>query len=227
MLPRLIMHNAVSLDGRIEGFPADVGLYYEMTERWKVDAHLAGCDTMLQMEAQIPDMDDSVIQLPSPAAPNDTRPLLVVPDSRGRLRKWRGIREMPYWRGAVAFCSRSTPQEYLENLIKWHVPYLMAGDDHVDLGAALALLNLHFDVKTVHVDSGGTLSGVLLRASLVDEVSLLIYPHLAGGARRRSFFRQQDLGGPEESIRLRLTHLERMRDDIVWLRYEVVREARQ
>jgi 2,5-diamino-6-(ribosylamino)-4(3H)-pyrimidinone 5'-phosphate reductase len=227
MLPRLIMHNAVSLDGRIEGFPADVGLYYELAERWKVDAHLVGCDTMLQMEAQIPDMDDSVIQLPSPAAPNDTRPLLVVPDSRGRLRKWRGIREMPYWRGAVAFCSRSTPQEYLENLIKWHVPYLMAGDDHVDLGAALELLNLHFDVKTVHVDSGGTLSGVLLRAGLVDEVSLLIHPHLAGGAGRRSFFRQQGLGGPEESIRLRLTHLERMRDDIVWLRYLVVRETRQ
>jgi 2,5-diamino-6-(ribosylamino)-4(3H)-pyrimidinone 5'-phosphate reductase len=226
MLPRLIVHNAVSLDGRIEGFPADVGLYYELTERWKVDAHLAGCDTILQMEAEIPDVDDSVIEPPSPADSSDTRPLLVVPDSRGRLRRWRGIRQMPYWRGAVALCSRSTPQEYLENLIKWHVPYLVAGEDYVDLGAALELLNLHFGVRTVHVDSGGTLSGVLLRAGLVDEVSVLIHPQLVGGVGPRPFFRAPHLGGSRGVIPLHLTHLERMRDDIVWLRYQVLREIR-
>jgi 2,5-diamino-6-(ribosylamino)-4(3H)-pyrimidinone 5'-phosphate reductase len=223
MLPRLIVHNDVSLDGSIEGFPADVGLYSELAERWRADAHLAGCDTMLQMEGDIPDVDDSVIEPPRPVDSDDTRPLLVVPDSRGRLRKWRGIRQMPYWRGAVALCSRSTPQEYLENLIKWHVPYLIAGDDYVDLRAALELLNLHFDVKTVHVDSGGTLSGVLLRAGLVNEVSVLIHPHLVGGAR--SFFRPQELSGAKGSVPLRLTHLQRLRDDIVWPRYEIVRDA--
>jgi 2,5-diamino-6-(ribosylamino)-4(3H)-pyrimidinone 5'-phosphate reductase len=226
MLPRLIVHNAVSLDSRIEGFPADVGLYYELAERWRVDAHLAGCDTMLQMEGEIPDVDDSVIEPPSSADSNDPRPLLVVPDSRGRLRRWRGIRRMPYWRGTMALCSRSTAQEYLENLIKWHVPYLVAGDDYVDLSTALELLNLHFNVKTVHADSGGTLSGVLLRAGLVDEVSVLIHPHLVGATRPRSFFRPQDLGGPTGCIPLRLTHVERMRDDIVWVRYEVVKETR-
>lgn len=227
MLPRVIVHNAVSLDGRIDGFPADVGLYYELAEPWKVDAHLAGCDTMLQMESEIPELNDSVIEPPpSPPDPNDSRALLVVPDSRGRLRRWRGIRQMPYWRGAVALCSRSTPQEYLENLIKWHVPYLIAGDDYVDLRAALELLNLHFNVKTVLVDSGGTLSGVLLRAGLVDEVSVLIHPHLVGGIRPRPFFRTPDLGGLKGPVPLRLKHVECMKDDIVWLRYEVIRSER-
>ena len=95
MLPRVIVHNAVSLDGRIDGFPADIGLYYDLTGQWKVDAHLAGCDTMLQMEGEIPDVDDSVIEtLPAVTDPNDARALLVVPDSRGRLRKWRGLRRM-------------------------------------------------------------------------------------------------------------------------------------
>jgi len=226
MLPRVIVHNAVSLDGRIDGFSADIELYYELAGRWKVDAHLAGCDTILQMEGEIPDLDDSVIEpLPS-ADPNDTRALLVVPDSRGRLRKWRGLRRMPYWRGAVALCSRSTPQEYLENLIKWHVPYLLAGDDYVDLRAALELLNLHFGVNTVLVDSGGTLSSVLLRSGLVNEVSVLIHPHLVGGTRPRPFFRPQDLEGPKGSIPLRLVHMEQMKDDIVWLRYEVTRQIR-
>lgn len=226
MLPRVIVHNAISLDGRIDGFPADVGLYYELVGRWKVDAHLAGCDTMLQGESEIPDVNDSVIEPPAPPNPNDTRALLVVPDSRGRLRKWRGIRQMPFWRGAVALCSRATPQEYLENLVKWHVPYLIAGEDYVDLRAALDLLNLHFNVKAVYVDSGGTLSGVLLRAGLVNEVSVLIHPHLVGGIGPRPFFRPPDLGGPKRSIPLRLTHLERMKDDIVWLRYEVIRSEK-
>jgi hypothetical protein len=28
--PRVIIHNLISLDGRLDGFPADAGLYYEM-----------------------------------------------------------------------------------------------------------------------------------------------------------------------------------------------------
>lgn len=224
MLPRVIVHNAVSLDSGIEGFPADVGLYYELAGPWKVDAHLAGCDTMLQMEGEIPDVSDGMIEKPTQPDPKDQRALLVVPDSRGRLRRWRGIRQMPYWRGAVALCSRSTPPGYLENLVNWHVPYLIAGSDYVDLRAALELLNLHFDVQTVLVDSGGTLSGVLLRDNLVDEISLLIHPHLVGGAKPRPFFRPQEPLGKKGSIPLRLTHLEQLRDDIVWIRYEVAKD---
>ena len=223
MLPRVIVHNAVSLDGRTDGFPANVGLYYELVGQWRVDAHLAGCDTILQMEGEIPDVNDRVIEPPSQADPADKRSLLVVPDSRGRLRKWRGIRQMPYWRGVVALCSRSTPQEYLENLVKWHVPYLVAGDDYVDLRTALELLNLHFGVRTACVDSGGTLSGVLLRAGLVSEVSVLIHPHLVGGTRPRPFFRPPGVSEPRGPIPLRLIHVEQLKDDIVWLRYEVVR----
>lgn len=223
MLPRVVAHNTVSLDGRIDGFPANIELYYELVEGWRVDAHLAGCDTILQMEGQIPDVNDRVIEPPSQADPDDKRPLLVVPDSRGRLRKWRSIRQMPYWRGVIALCSRSTPQAYLENLVKWHVPYLVSGNDYVDLRTALELLNLHFGVSAVCVDSGGTLSGVLLRAGLVSEVSVLIHPHLAGGTRPRPFFRPPGVGGLRGPIPLRLIHVERLKDDIVWLRYEVIR----
>lgn len=28
--PRVTIHNLISLDGRLDGFPADVGLYYEL-----------------------------------------------------------------------------------------------------------------------------------------------------------------------------------------------------
>jgi hypothetical protein len=35
-------------------------------------------------------------------------------------------------------------------------------------------------VQAVRVDAGGTLNGLLLRAGLVDEVSLIVAPYLAG-----------------------------------------------
>ena len=57
----------------------------------------------------------------------------------------------------------------------------------------------------------------------VDEVSVLIYPSLVGGIRPRSIFRAQDstpLGGV---ISLKLMRLERLKGDIVWLSYDIVK----
>lgn len=51
MLPRVIMSNAVSIDGRIDGFAADLGQYYGLTATWKADAHLVGSHTLLKSGA--------------------------------------------------------------------------------------------------------------------------------------------------------------------------------
>ena len=101
--------------------------------------------------------------------------------------------------------------------------YIIAGDDHVDLRAALEELNARHGVKVVRVDSGGTLNGVLLRAGLVDEISVLINPCLVGGTTPRSFFRAPDLTSPEGVIQLEMIHFEQLEGDVVWLRYDVVR----
>jgi len=47
MLPRVIIHNAVSMNGQTTGFPVDLGLYYGLVSRWKENATLAGADTLL------------------------------------------------------------------------------------------------------------------------------------------------------------------------------------
>jgi 2,5-diamino-6-(ribosylamino)-4(3H)-pyrimidinone 5'-phosphate reductase len=76
-------------------------------------------------------------------------------------------------------------------------------------------------VQTVRVDSGGLLNGVLLRAGLVDEVNVLVAPCLVGGTTPRSMFSAPDLDTLEGVIPLRLTHVEQMRGDVVWLRYRL------
>lgn len=45
--PQVIIHNLISLDGRLDSFPADAGLYYEMAARLPHQAVLTGSGTML------------------------------------------------------------------------------------------------------------------------------------------------------------------------------------
>jgi 2,5-diamino-6-(ribosylamino)-4(3H)-pyrimidinone 5'-phosphate reductase len=158
-----------------------------------------------------------------PAQPGRTRPLLAITDSRGRVRHWVALSQAGYWRGMVALTSRATPVEYLEYLRERQVEIVVAGEVRVELGEALSVLNTRFGVQVVRVDSGGTLNGALLRAGLVDEVSVLVSPHLVGGLSPRSIFRAPDLESAGDVIPLKLAHLERLDGGVVWLRYEVSR----
>ncbi len=90
-------------------------------------------------------------------------------------------------------------------------------------GRRLEQLNERYGVRTVRVDSGGTLNGVLLRAGLVDEFSLLITPSLVGGTSPKSAFRAPDLTSVDGVIPLRLLQVEKLEGDHLWLRYEVVK----
>lgn len=222
MLPRVIIHNAVSLDGRIDQFPVDIGLYYELAMRWKEDATLAGANTILAPKEKIPEEDESAFQ-ELEQKPDDERPILVIPDSQGRVRIWHFLRVQPYWRQFVSLVSKATPDEYLEYLNKRHIDYIICGEEKVYLRAALEELNNKYGVRTVRVDSGGTLNGVLLKAGLVDEVSVLVHPSLVGGSSLNSIFRGPDPTSPDGALELKLTHQEKLNNDVVWLRYEVVK----
>jgi 2,5-diamino-6-(ribosylamino)-4(3H)-pyrimidinone 5'-phosphate reductase len=220
MFPHVILHNAVSVDGRIDRFTPDVGLFYELAARWHEDATLAGSDTILAMEDQISEPGPGSVDHSETEARGE-RPLLVIPDSRGRIRRWQALRHQPYWREVIALCSHATPAAFLNTLRTAGVRFLVAGDDHVDLRAALGHLAEHFGVRTVRVDSGGTLNGVLLRAGLVHEVSLLVHPALVGGVSPRSMFRAPDLGEEGAVIDLTLSTVEQVQGGIVWLRYAI------
>ena len=81
--------------------------------------------------------EPSAAEDPSPPAQPDTRPLLVVPDSRGRVRTWSALRRAGYWRDAIALVSRRTPATYLDYPRSNSVEAFVHGEDHVDLRAAL------------------------------------------------------------------------------------------
>ena len=241
MLPRVLVHVAASLDGRTDWIDVDLGLHYGLAARWQPDCMLTGADTILADPGYAPEADDPLgvaADLPAGSAgpesahrqqgssdagkADDARPRLVVVDSRGRVRNWSALGEVPFWREPMALCSRSTPDEYLTYLQLRGVDALVVGDKRVDLRVALELLAERFGVRRVEVDSGGALHGALLRAGLVDEVSVLVHPALVGGSSPRWWYPAPDLQGPEGAVPLRLVEVEKVGDDVVWLRYDVV-----
>jgi 2,5-diamino-6-(ribosylamino)-4(3H)-pyrimidinone 5'-phosphate reductase len=223
MLPKVILHTATSLDGRITNFPADLDLYYTLAARWNPDAVLFGSETVLAAVRDNPSLEVPVeheeMFTPSENVVTDPRPLLVIADGRGRVRCWDAIRKWPYMRDVLALCSSSTPPEYLSYLADRNIGTIITGKIRIEFRAALEELNSRYGVKVVRVDSGGTLNSVLLLEGLVDEVSVLIHPVLAGGEANPTLFDPLKTGLHDVSIPLRLQHYEVLEHGIIWARY--------
>lgn len=219
-LPKVIVHNEVSVDGRIDWLCTHEDVYYGLLSAWNEDATLSGIETLFDPRTGVTREEKKVASAPN-VDPDDGRPLLVVTDSRGRGYNWQFFREWPYFRDIVILVSEKTPEKYIRYLEDRYVKYIVSGDDRVDLRGALIALNEEYGVKVVRTDSGGSLNGALLRAGLVNEVSLLVNPSLVGGTTPKSFIRAPDLESSEGVIELELIGVERLKHDIVWLRYRV------
>lgn len=201
--PRVVVHAAVSLDGATVGFPVDVGRYYSLAATWHEDVTLAGADTILAQEA-------ALAQAPRPG-PSADGPLLAVVDGRARVTAWQALRDAGYWSGVVALRAGATPPRG-----GTAIEEIVTGGDRVDLAKSLSELGRR-GAHTVRVDSGGGLTGALLAGRLVDEVSLLIHPVVAGNDHRWH-------GATAlPSTRLELRDCRRLDGDdgVVWLRYDV------
>jgi 2,5-diamino-6-(ribosylamino)-4(3H)-pyrimidinone 5'-phosphate reductase len=203
-------------------FDEFLGTYYGKAAVFREDASLCDTETILKAFEWGDDVSPDEPSGSSIPVAGDTRPLLIIPDGLGRVRIWKWLLTQLNWRAGVALCSMSTPREHLDCLDSHGINRVVAGADRVDLRAALEELNQRFGVERVRVDSGGALNGALLRAGLVNEVSLMIVPVLAGGEAHVSFFRAPKLEGVEGLIDMKLLHVERLENDVVWLRYDVL-----
>jgi len=226
MKPRVILHNAVSADGRMDWFRPDLEAYYELAGRFKEDVTLVGSGTLLQSpEGEIIAREPDEIREPKEADPGDDRPILAVPDSGDRVKNWVYLRSLPYWRDILALSSSTASPEQINRFKRQRVPYFLAGRTRVDIAASLSAIAGRFGAKTIRVDSGGTLNGILLRQGLVDEISLLIHPQYVGGISPRTLFRAEDLTISDGVIKLELAGNETLPGGLVWLRYNVITKS--
>ena len=144
--PHLTVYNEISLDGKITGFDGDGIRYYTRGFRWPSDAILMGSitaqafgpnESAAEQLADLPPLPPAGLPPGFAELVQEPRPLLVVPDSGGRLRNWRHARAQPWYDRIVVLVGERTPPEYLEHLDRRGIEHLTAGDERVDLSLAL------------------------------------------------------------------------------------------
>ena len=224
MLPKVIIFDNISVDGRIDGFNIDTELYYQIANDWSLDAVLMSSNTLLKKFELKNDNKSEVTKYKlTEINQNDNKPLLVVPDSKGLIRSWNEVLKTNFFKDILVICSRSTPQEYLDFLEERNVKYMIIGYDKVNLGTALEELNVQFGVRNLRVESGGNLNGSLLRDDLVDEICVLIYPNLVGGTTTNSIYKAPDLISKEGVLDLKLLKIKKLKNEIILLHYRIMK----
>jgi 2,5-diamino-6-(ribosylamino)-4(3H)-pyrimidinone 5'-phosphate reductase len=216
-----------SLDGRIvtEGWPLskDGRRQYELVhESYEPDGWLCGRVTMEQHFAQgtRPEADVAREHRGAPredfVAPGEHDSFAFALDSHGRLAWETNDIDGDH---VVAIVSERVSDEYLAFLRKRGVSYLLAGKQEVDLALALEKVGQKFGVRTLMLEGGGKINGSLLKAGLIDEVSVLVAPVADGRIGTPALF---DVEGDDVTPqRLTLDAVEKRADDVLWLRYHV------
>jgi riboflavin biosynthesis pyrimidine reductase len=88
----------------------------------------------------------------------------------------------------VAVLTEEVSNAHLAGLRQDGASYFFAGDRTLDLGLTLDILNRELGIKRLELNGGGIANGSFLRAGLVDEVSLVIFPVVDGARGAPSVF---------------------------------------
>jgi 2,5-diamino-6-(ribosylamino)-4(3H)-pyrimidinone 5'-phosphate reductase len=224
MLPKVITHNAISLDGSISGFQIDLGKYYEIVGQFGPDAMLVGSATAkagveMYMDS-IPDESPADFVKPPRIATGADLPYWVIPDNHGMLQgRLHVFRRSGYCKDVIILLSEKSPESYAKYLLERNYETIITGHEDVDLNRSLELLHEKYSCKTVVTDSGGNLNRVLLERGLVDEISLLVNPVLIDQKHPKLF---RNLTLSQKNIQLELLSA-RMLEGQVHLLYRVIK----
>jgi riboflavin biosynthesis pyrimidine reductase len=225
--PRVICHMISAVDGRIltDGWPlSDEGRrQYEVVHAdYEPDAWLCGRVTMEAHFSQGVRSDAEVAREHDGApredfrAPGEHESFAFAVDSSGRLAWDTSDIDGDH---VVALLSQRVSDEYLAFLRERGVSYILAGAREVDLSVALEKIGSRFGVRTLMLEGGGKMNGGMLRAGLVDEVSVLLAPVVDGRMGTPALFDFTEDDTPR--YRLALDSVEQRADDVLWLRYRV------
>jgi len=228
--PRVICHMMTSIDGRIvtDGWPMspEGRKQYELLhDTYEPDGWLCGRVTMeLHFASGVRPDADVVREYHGPprddfVAPGEHDSYAFALDSHGRLVWESGEIEGDH---VVAILTTRVSDEYLATLRARGVSYLLAGSPDLDLPLALDKIGERFGVRTLMLEGGGGINGSMLRAGLVDEVSVLVAPVVDGRVGTAALF---DVEGTNVAPRrLKLQAVEQRADDVLWMRYKVLGE---
>jgi riboflavin biosynthesis pyrimidine reductase len=218
---------AASLDGRIvtDGWPERVTPavrreYDHVHATYAPDGWVCGRVTMEEFAGGVRPEDEVAAERVAGApredfvAPGDHESYAFAIDPSGRLAWQTNDIGGDH---VVAILSERVSDDYLASLRARGMSYVFAGARDVDPVFALEKIGARFGVHTLMLEGGGRINGGMLRAGLIDEVSLLVAPVADGRIGTPTLF---DVDGDDVTPRrLTLESVERRSDDVLWLRY--------
>lgn len=240
MRPKIICHMTSSIDGRlladrwtkpVAGISEGMlfGYYDKVASRFDADGWLVGRTTMEEfVEGKARAVDVPKIELREPFIGNrNGRDVAVVVDLHGKLHYGQDHAAGDH---VIAILGKQVPDEYLAELREDGVSYLFVESVGKDaesqskaLPAALDILGDTFGIKTLLLEGGGITNGTFLKAGLIDEVSLLVYPAIDGLAGIPSIIEYPGKPGDLPAAGQSLRHLttETLEGGMVWIHYRV------
>jgi riboflavin biosynthesis pyrimidine reductase len=228
MKPFVICHMVASIDGRIltsRWRPEDTGrraVFERLHEQVAVDAWLVGRITGQEYAKRdaYPHGTDNRYPREHWFARRDAPAYGVVLDAHGKIAWGRGdIGDDPI----VVALTEQVSDALLAGLREDGVSYIFAGIHELDLGLALEILNSELGIKRLEVNGGGITNGAFLRAGLIDEISLAIFPAVDGAKGSPCVFDsgENEAGAPAPLRAMTLDSSQVLEGGVVWLRYRL------
>jgi 2,5-diamino-6-(ribosylamino)-4(3H)-pyrimidinone 5'-phosphate reductase len=219
---KVIMHNSISLDGSFTDFEVNMGLHYQIAGKYNADANLIGSNTIKTgieiYGGEIPPEKEADFTKPER---NMALPYWIIVDTKGITQGLlHTCRSFEFCKDVIILISQRTNEDYINYLKERNYDYLVCGNEYIDYEKALSALNTKYGIKTILIDSGPTLNGVLLSKGLIDEISLLVSPFLVGGKSDKLL---AHLNNESTNINLKLLACEDVEKELVLLRYEVLK----
>lgn len=221
--PYIVCHMVASIDGRIDCSMVDKisgEEYYTALEQLDCPSLLEGRVTMEHYNAAkgtfVP-KDNTPVGETSVYVAEESDAYMVSVDTTGHLC-WNSNRidDVPL----ICIVSEKASREYLEMLRKQGISWIAAGKKSIDLNVAMEILYERFHVERLALLGGGHINGGFLQAGLIDEVSLLVAPGIDGRKNGTSVF--DGIGGDDRlPVHLHLISVERLENDVIWLRYRL------
>lgn len=233
MKPKIICHMISSVDGRLltdrwsnpyDGTEKDklLDIYYNVEKELNVPAWIVGRNTIMY------DFDGGNFDYEKypPArefknfiGDRDGKETAIVFDSKGKTFYPKGKLGDS---NIIAVLGEKVSHEYLLHLREKGISYIFAGEDGYDLHKAVETLNTEFGFDTLLIEGGGVINGMFLKAGLIDELSLLIYPGIDGLSGMPSIFEYKGEKDelPAEGQALELISVDELGEGVVQMYYK-------
>jgi riboflavin biosynthesis pyrimidine reductase len=225
--PYILCHMATSLDGRTllgRWAPQNQvpeGLFDRLHTKLGGDAWLIGRTTGQEYAKRDRYPGEIAQSLPRETwiAQPGAKAYGVVLDAHGKIAWGRAdIGDDPI----VVVLTEAVPDAHLQGLRDEGVSYIFAGREAIDLALALQILHDELDIRRLIVEGGGITNGAFLRAGLVDELSLMLFPAIDGRKGAPSLFESaQDGEGAAPLSGVALTSCDQLDGGVLWLRYAI------